>query len=741
MFRLFSLIAISLAMVPLQAVEAKKEAVEKKRPKICLVLSGGGARGAAHIGVIKVLEELRIPIDCIAGTSMGALVGGAYASGVSVEEMEKLAGALSNEKLFYDTPPREELNIRRKQEDYKLLTGPEIGLASVTGTNLPKGIVTGVQLEMELRKISAQGYRDFNQLPIQYRAVATNLVTGKAEVFDRGELASVMRASMSVPVAIAPVEIDGKLLVDGMLTDNLPVDVAHTMGADIIIAVNVGTPLAKKEELGSILGVAGQMISILTEQNVQNSIALLKPTDILISPELGDFNTGDFDHLSDVLPIGEKAAKKATNRLSKLSLSKEEYELYRKTLVKTEVKNQNPIDEIRFENLKYANSVYLNNLMNTKKGTIINNATLDHDLRILYGTGDFEHVHYNFLEDDKKYILVIDAEEKSWGPNYFRFGIGLASDFNGNAEFNIAGQLRKTWMNSLGAELISDIQIGSVNKISSEFYQPLSINQNFFISPMFEIKQNSIDVFAGSTNVARYVVEKYRVGFDTGVSLNTYGEIRAGVRKGVVKPSLKIGPSFMAPDEESIQEGGFVASLFFDKLNNATFVSDGWKIKANLYNANDTLGADDSYTKWDTQGMFVHSFAEHTFNIFGAAGGSLEGSLPYYDQHKWGGFLRQSGYQNGQFLVESFVFGRFMYYSKLTQYPAIMGTFTRGIYAGVSLEAGKMNKPFIEENTVDTLISGSIFLGASTPLGPLYFGYGQAEDSSNSFYLFLGLPY
>ena len=238
---------------------------------------------------------------------------------------EGILKEITTELLFKENPPREEMPVRRKQDDYRLFFGPEIGVTS-KGLGLPKGVVTGVQLETVLRRLAkAKGYYQFDKLPIPFRAVATDLVTGKAVVFRDGELANVMRASMSVPGAVAPAEFGGMMLVDGMLTSNLPVEAARAMGADIIIAVNVGTPLLKREALTSILGVTGQMLSILTEQNVQASLASLKPTDILISPELGDFSTGDFDHLTQIAPTGEAAARKLADRLAQLAIPEKEY--------------------------------------------------------------------------------------------------------------------------------------------------------------------------------------------------------------------------------------------------------------------------------------------------------------------------------------------------------------------------------------------------------------------------------
>ena len=504
---------------PISGRCSERRAVSAKRPKICLVLSGGGARGAAHVGVIKVLEEYRVPIHCIAGNSMGALVGAAYATGTSVAEMEKIIAGISTELLFKEKPPRKELSMRRKQDDYNIFFGPELGFNDGK-LGLPKGFVSGVQLETVLRELSkAKGFHNFDDLPIPFRAVATDLVTGKVVVFSEGELANVMRASMSVPVAVAPVEISGKLLVDGMLTQNLPVETGLSMNPDIIIAVNVGTPLLKREELNSILGVSGQMLSILTEQNVQTSLALLKPTDILISPELGDFSTGDFDNLPQISPLGEAAARKMGERLAQLSIPAEEYAALRQHQLVASVPNPQPVDEIRFENLKRVNPVTAQAVMETKVDQPIEQQVLDRDMSRIYGTGDFEHVNYRFLEEPGKRVLAVDAIEKSWGPDYLRFGLGLSSDFQGDAYFNLLASYRKTWLNSLGAEWRNDLQIGRTSSFISEFYQPLDDKAYFFIAPRVSFERRAVDLYQGDNHIASYRVNAFLPELTSAASL------------------------------------------------------------------------------------------------------------------------------------------------------------------------------------------------------------------------------
>ncbi|MDO9596081.1 MAG: patatin-like phospholipase family protein [Azoarcus sp.] len=708
-----------------------------KRPKICLVLSGGGARGAAHVGVLKVLEQYRVPIDCITGTSMGSLVGAAYASGMSVEEMETTLKGISTELLFKEKPPRQELSQRRKQDDYNIFFGPELGLREGS-VQFGKGVVTGVQLESVLRQLSkVKGYHDFDNLPIPFRAVATDLVTGKAVVFRDGELANVMRASMSVPGAVAPAEFDGMILVDGMLTGNLPVEAAHAMGADIVIAVNVGTPLLKREQLTGILGVAGQMLSILTEQNVQTSLALLKPTDVLISPELGDFSTGDFDHLPQIAPLGEAAARKVGEQLAHLSLPPAEYAALRERQTITVTPDLRPVDEIRFVNLQRVNPWAAATVMETRVGQPIDQPTLDKDMRRLYGTDDFEHVNYRFLEEPGKRVLAVDAVEKSWGPDYLRFGLGLSSDFSGDAYFNLLASYRKTWMNSLGGEWRSDVQVGRTSSLQTEFYQPVDSRGYFFVAPHAAIERRSTTVYQDDNRVARYEATSTTAGADIGSHLFRYGELRVGLLGGVLKPKLDTGPQILSPGESKVSLGAYRVRLILDQIDSAHFPRTGWRSSAHVYGSRTGLGADVSYTKWDVDGSAAYSVGNHTFNFgFKVGGKSGSGDLPRYDLFQWGGFLQQSGYATGQLLGENIKFARLMYYHRV-----LPGTMLEGAYGGISFELGKVGNPLVVDNSDAVMRSAAVFIAADSPIGPAYLGYGRAQDGNSNFYFYLGRPF
>jgi NTE family protein len=709
------------------------------RPMVCLVLSGGGARGAAHIGVIRVLEELRVPIDCITGTSMGSLVGGAYASGMTVAEMEKLTESITVDLLFRETPPRNELTIRRKQDDVRLnLFSPEIGVSDEGEISFAKGVVSGIQLETVLRDLSRiKGYVDFNKLPIPFRAVATDLVTGKPKVFDKGDLALAMRASMSVPGIIAPAEFDGMMLVDGGLVNNLPVDVAREMGADIVIAVNLGTPLMAREDIRNVLGITSQMIGILTEQNVRLSLASLAPTDILILPELGNFSAGSFNTMKTTFPIGEAAARQVADRLAALSLPPDQYARFQATRTQAIVASAEPIDAITFEPppLKRVNPEFLGTLIDTRPGQPIDQERLDNDLLRLYGTRDFEHVNYQLLESPSRRILNIQGVEKSWGPNYLRFGLGLTSDFSGNAYFDLQGQYRRTWINSYGAEWLTNLVLGRNTSLYSEFYQPLDPRQRFFVAPYADLSRRYLRVFQGDEELAEYIVPYALAGVDLGTQFTRVGEVRLGLYYGVTKPSLNFGQTLFA-ETGTQQLGGVRLRGYFDQLDNLNFPRRGWAASLQLVKGLEALGSDNDYDQWEASAVAARSWDRHTINVAMRGSGPISDTdRPIYIAQPWGGFLQQSGFQTGQLLNERYVYGRLNYYYRLLDVPLF-----EGLYAGVAGEIGNYGPPLVEGNPSGTIYSGSAYLAFDSPLGPMYLGYGVAKGGNQALYFYLGRP-
>src|SRR5262245_5437602 len=323
----FVLGALASACVWSQAVPpapASAATTAPTRPRIGLVLAGGGARGGAHIGVLRVLEEQRVPIDIIVGTSAGSIIGAAYASGMPLAAIEEEMKPLNKAVLFHDTS-REAVPMRRKADDQLNYVGPEVGV-DLDGLKLPKGAVAGVALEAVLRRLTVrQRGSDFDKLPIRFRAVATDVATSEMVVLDHGSLAQAIRASMAIPALVNPVEIDGRLLVDGGVVRNLPVDVARSLGAQVVIAVNIGTPLLERKEITSLLSVSDQLTRILTVNNVNQSLKELTPDDVLITPDLGAVTTSDFDRLTEAAASGEAAARQVVERLARWQVDNETY--------------------------------------------------------------------------------------------------------------------------------------------------------------------------------------------------------------------------------------------------------------------------------------------------------------------------------------------------------------------------------------------------------------------------------
>ena len=457
-------------------------ATQPPRPKIGLVLSGGGARGAAHIGVLKVLEELRVPVDVIAGTSMGSIVGAAYATGMTVPQMQKAIASITTQKSFQRPAAAAGRDDAAQGRRSAAVLRARAALTR-DGLQLPKGVVTGIALEGELRKlVQVTNVRSFDDLPIPFRAIATDIGTGEMVVLKEGSVVQAIRASMSVPGAVAPAEIGNRQLVDGGLVRNLPVDIARSMGAEIIIAVNLGTPLLRPDQITSVLSVSLQMINILTEQNVNRSLAEITAKDILILPELGDYSAADFDNLVKTVPIGEAAARKVADRLRALSLPPEQYAAVRARQAAPATVAALTVEAIKVEGTHFISDAIVLQSMQTRVGEPLNRDTIDLDMRRIFGRGDFETVNYTMQEIDGKRTLVVLVKEKPWR-NYVRFGLELEAALGDQANFNVLASHRLKYLNSFGGEWRNDAILGSDVLLSTELYQPLSARQYFFVAP------------------------------------------------------------------------------------------------------------------------------------------------------------------------------------------------------------------------------------------------------------------
>ncbi len=731
MLRIMSLV---LMIVPLDSLAAESpDTKQAQRPKIGVVFGGGGAKGAAHIGVLKVLEEQKIPVDYIAGTSMGAIVGALYASGLSAGELEKVITSINWKDVFSGEPDRRDRDYRRKREDYEILSGLSVGIKAGK-VAMPKGLIKDqkVNVLFEMLMLHTSGIDDFDKLPIPYRAVATDLETGEMVVLKDGRLADAARASMSVPGAFPPMELNGRLLIDGGIVRNLPVDIVREMGADIIICIDVDKPLPERKALSGSLAILNQMIDIMMKKNVREQVKTLGPQDVYINPDLGVFGSADFDKAAEISRLGENAAMAKLDSLKRYSVSDAEYAAF------TAHHHREQVTEVKIASVKIEmegdtkiSPVVVSSRLSVKPGDTVDVDKLQKEAGIVYGTGDFERVDLNLKREQDGYELVVKAKEKSWGPNYLRFGMALESDFEGGTSYNILVDYTRRWINSLGAEWKTQFNLGNPTGIYSEFYQPLSVKRLFFISPHIEWKQQPYDVFDGKTRVAEYRVDSYKGGIDLGIQPWMYGEARVGLQFATFHASQRIGKVDLP--EDNATRGAVVAAGRLDQLDNVNFPNNGYLAQVGVLSSLKALGSTDEYYKVQGSVLGAFTYRKQTVLVSLSAGSRIGNQLPFYDQFDLGGFLHLSGLRSNQILGQSMALGRVITYHKV-------GTsFIGDLYLGGSLESGNVWGENEKQFDLGNLrLAGSLFVGYDTIIGPLYLAFGHADGGFNAGYFYLG---
>ena len=664
---------------------------EKKRPKIGLVLSGGGARGITHVGVLQVLEELRIPVDYVAATSMGSIVGGLYAAGRSPAEMESILATIDWTTLFSDSPPRRELSFRDKQLDTRFPLPLEIGIRDWQFRGF-QGALSGANLELYLHELTAtaDGIKELDRLPIPFRCVATDMVTGTPYVFTEGPLYEAMRASMSIPGIFSPVEARGHLLGDGGLVDNLPIDVVRKMGADIVIAVNIGTPLAPRDQLSSIIGLTGQMINILTEQNVRIQLATLTERDILISPNLGALTAGDFRQAAEFIRLGVAAAREEAPKLAALALSPEAYAAYKAARPAIEDTPPPRIEFVRIEGTQYANPEVIALRLGVPIGQPLDVKALDESIARLYGTTEYERIDYHLARDGERTGLEVDVREKPIGPNYVRFGLNYSTDFQGETNFSLLVGHRRVWLNSLGAQWLNEIEVGRTARFATEFYQPFDLRTTLFGALDASAQNVPRYIFSGSQRVAEYRVETNNATADLGIPIGLSGEIRVGPSYTFYKGSPTIAvPGFPTTRQT---DAGFRALARWDNLDNAFFPHRGVRATFDAFYGQRTQRLGENPDEVSKRLARIDFYAnggipltdDDFVNIAARAGGLSRNDPALVNPFLLGGLLNLSGLRTGQLEGSYLGFGRVVYYHQIAYVPLIGGN----VFAGGSLEAG-----------------------------------------------------
>ena len=717
-----------LMLVTIAPVYSQSEV--EPRLKVGLALGGGGARGISHIGVLRALEEASIPIDCIAGTSMGSIVGGLYATGNSPDEIEKIVAAMDWDFALSDSATRENKQVWLKERELKTAHIGRLGVSGVE-LGLPLGALNGQNLNIVLSRINlhALDIRNFDDFQIPYRAVATDLVTGKEVVISSGSIVEAMRASMSVPGVFAPVEKGGMLLADGGLVNNLPVNVVRDMCADIVIAVNVGSGLLESREINSVLAITNQISTFLTWGNTEKTITTLTSNDLLLRPELGDIGSASFNRGAEGIKIGYELTKAALESWNNTPILADSSHRGSRS------KSTDPvISYIELVNNTKLDDKLLRSRIHTKTGERLNLPQLEEDINLLYGMGTFDSVSWDYVHNEAGETgLQIIAHQREATRNFMQFGLQLAYDSTSNNDFTLATAYEMTALNSRGANLRVDGSFGQRSGLAVNYSQPIDQHGNYFINPIISYQERQLNVFLDNRKAAELELNTLGLYVGLGRSIGTLAELSMGYERAGGNIDVLSGLLVRPPESYDIGELTFRAK--YDSLDDYYFPRVGHYLAVGYRFAREDLGATTNYEQMVLSATGAKSWGKGIVNWRVRGGYSFNDAAPLERYFELGGFGQLSG------LVTNQLIGQHYGFASLTWSRYLGGVKALSAFAGGSVEVGNVWQ-YRDNISFDSLrTSGSIFIGADTPLGAIYLGYGVADQGDSALYLYLGSPY
>ncbi|BEU04699.1 serine protease [Agarivorans sp. OAG1] len=713
------------------------------RPKIGLALSGGGAKGAAHLGVIQLLEENQIPVDYIAGTSMGAYFGAMLAMGYSAQEIEDLTFSIYWESGFVDDVTRSELSLRSKKQkdDYQIAL--PIGV-NKDGVQIPKGAVQGQTMAEILRYATSnlEALESFDELAIPYRAVATDMAAMRPYILKRGDLAVAMQASMSVPGALRPVELDGKQLSDGGVVNNMPVDVLKDMGADIIIAVDIGARLKTQDELNTAVDVVDQLSIFLTRSGTERQIALLGADDLLISPDVTGIDTADFALMPLAIERGKQAAAEPIAQLAKRIHRDDQEKVYlayqqkvkdRRATLK--LHEQFVVSKIELNNNSALSDEVILSRLQLNQGELLSKAQLEEKISQLYALGTFERVDYRISSEQGANVIHVDTQEKRWGPGYFDMKLGLQENFSDRTEANLGLGFTLTNLNEYGAEWRNEFEIGSIKRLFTEYYTPFTDNLKYAWLVSAEYDKRSRRLYGLGEDIEYLEADFSDATFRTQLAWN-------------YKPWQEWGLG-LAARHGDIELKGFSGDASYwlygpyfrfdyDTLNSWAFPTQGKMLDVGLTLYHEDVQGFSSVLapSFEARWKVPFGWNKHNLNWFGEYGSTGSDFVVPTDAQDLGGFLRLSGFKYEQLSGRYKALTGLMYFYQLHyfQSPVLQAP----VFVGGSLENGGVWNSSDEISYSSALWAGSIFAALDTSvLGPVVLAYGHNE-SEQTLYLFIG---
>jgi NTE family protein len=706
--RLIFYLGIVLSSTLASTQDRQPDTKPPHRPHIAVALSGGGARGLAHIGVFQWLEENHIPVDSIAGTSMGGLIGALYATGRSPAEMRQFVATINWDEALSSEPTYSQLSFRRKEDRRNDQIPAQLGLKN--GLSGPLGFSAGHGVGLILDRIAFpySTVASFDDLPIPFRCVATDMLNGDTVVLKDGSLAQSLRATLAIPGLFTPVELNGKMLADGGLVDNIPTDVARQMDANIVIAVNIGTPLGGQKDLESLGSFLIQAVNIMTLENDRRALRL---ADLQITPHLGSVSLLDFSHADEIIRLGYEGAASNAAELRKYSLPDEEWQQYLAQREARKRKSETSANILQVTGVGGAEQQHLQRRLQSVLHKPLTVDDLDTRLTHVAGDGQFDAIDYEgFVQNGVPGLRVV-AHQKNYGPPFVDLAVNV--DGSGVAAFDFAAGARITFMDveHHGGEWRNDLLLGSSNLAASEFYQPVA-NTRLFVAPYAFASKYPRNAFSGETRVAVFGDERAGGGFDLGYNTGRRSELRVGYEIFSGKLAPLIGSTGLTAVTGST--GEFRTRYIWDSQDSPSVPSRGTRIMSMLSRVLQSPGLAHPIAQLDVQTSTFVPTGPKTSLFFVASGGTtFHGAAGPFQVFTLGGAFHLGAYLPQEFSGNHYAYSSLGFRRDLYRLPKLVGG---KIYWGGWYEAGTA---FNDPDSV--AVRGTFNLGviAETIVGPI----------------------
>jgi NTE family protein len=740
LFRYFLFVALVSASLPVMAqqkpeqplttkpVSPEDKPIPRTRPTIGIALEGGGALGEAHIGVLKWFEDHHIPVDYLAGTSMGGLVGGLYATGKSADQLEDILKAADWSLLLGGDTPYPDLTFRRKEDAREIPNAIEIGLKH--GASLPPGLNSGhqVNLLIDRETLPYSTVHSFDDLPIPFRCVSTEIVSGKAYVFENGSLSDAMRATMSIPGVFAPVRRDNQIFVDGGLVDNLPTDVVRKMGADVVIGVHLQLSPASAKEIQSAFGILGRSVELII---AETEIRGMANADLIITADVAKYTTMQYEKTDELVKLGYEAAEQKSQILKTYALDDNawaEYLRQKDARIRTKV----GIPQfVKLEGITGESALNVQKFLTPLVGKPINQADLEQLLTRLSGIGRYDSITYDIIHQDDKDGLLVRIHEKSYAPPTLRPAVSVDGTQTDDVSFTAGARL--TFMDVAGfrSEWRTDFQFGQTYSISSDLYRPFYPLGKWFVDPFVMASQSTFLVYKKSNPLANYRFDKVLGGVDIGYAISHFSEIRAGYGIGYNNEDLRLGtPDFAST---SGRVGAFQMRYVLDHTNQAVIPTRGYYIQTNFSFYDTFPDATEAFPSLSATVQYFQPVHRDSIFLIGIGGSTLGYRHTGDPQFFLGGIGRLTAYGLNELLGNQYFVGRIGYLREIATLPPFVG---RNVYLIGYGEVGKMyGDPFGAPRLSGDGAAGVV---ADTAFGPIFLGGSVGDTGHRKWFFQLG---